>query len=66
MMFGVISSSVFITAIILGLVYWYTNHSVNKYNKDWHETYTNTLSTITLFGMVLSLGILIYIVSLLG
>lgn len=66
MMFGVISSSVFVTAIILGLVYWYTNRSVNKYNKDWHETYTNTLSTITLFGMVLTLGILIYILNLLG
>ena len=65
-MFGVVSSSVFITAIILGLVYWYANRSVDKYNKDWHETYTNTLSTITLFGMVLSLGTLIYIVSLLG
>lgn len=65
-MFGVVSSSMFVTAIILGLVYWHTNRSVEKYNKDWHETYTNTLSTITFFGMVLSLGILIYIVSLLG
>lgn len=65
-MFGVVSSSVFITAIILGLVYWYANRGQDKYNKDWHETYTNTLSTLTLFGMVLSLGILIYIVSLLG
>lgn len=65
-MFGVVSSSVFITAIILGLVYWYANRSQDKYNRDWHETYTNTLSTITLFGMVLSLGTLIYIVSLLG
>lgn len=65
-MFGVVSSSVFVTAILLGLVYWHTNRSVEKYNKDWHETYTNTLSTITFFGMVLSLGTLIYIVSLLG
>lgn len=65
-MFGVVSSSVFVTAIIIGLVYWYANLSEDKYNKDWHETYTNTLSTITLFGMVLSLGTLIYIVILLG
>ena len=65
-MFGVVSSSMFVTAIILGLVYWYANRSRDKYNKDWHETYTNTLSTLTLFGMVLSLGTLIYIVILLG